>query len=40
VDLIIKFIIDQWENSGFILKENKTIIFSLKFKRVYFSSFF
>jgi len=35
--LIIKFILDQWLSSGFELKQDITITFSFKFKRIWFS---
>jgi len=35
--LIIKFILEQWNSSGFNLKEDSLITFSFKFKRVWFS---
>lgn len=35
--LIAKFIIDQWNSSGFIKKEDIAFTFSFKFKRVWFS---
>jgi hypothetical protein len=35
--LIIKFILDQWKSSGFNIREDTTISFSFKFKRVWFS---
>jgi hypothetical protein len=38
--LITKFIMDQWHSSGFNIKQDTTITFSLKFKRVWFSSSF
>jgi len=37
-DLIIKFILDQWNSSGFNLNQSTLITFSLKFKRVWISS--
>lgn len=36
--LIIKFILEQWVTSGFEIREGKTIVFSLKFKRVWITS--
>jgi hypothetical protein len=38
--LIAKFIIDQWNSSGFNRKEDIPLTFSFKFKRVWFSSHF
>lgn len=35
--LIINFILEQWKSSGFEIKAGKTITFSFKFKRVWFS---
>jgi hypothetical protein len=35
--LITKFIVDQWNSSGFNKKEDRQITFSFKFKRVWFS---
>jgi hypothetical protein len=35
--LIIKFILDQWNSSGFELKPSTRISFSFKFKRVWIS---
>jgi len=35
--LIIKFIIDQYKSSGFNIKQDTLITFSIKFKRVWFS---
>jgi hypothetical protein len=35
--LITKFIIEQWESSGFALIEGNRITFSFKFKRVWFT---
>jgi hypothetical protein len=35
--LIIKFILEQWNSSGFEIREGSTITFSFKFKRVWFS---
>ncbi len=35
--LIIKFIVDQWNSSGFELKPDVQISFSFKFKRVWFT---
>ncbi len=35
--LIIKFIMDQWNTSGFEIRENTIITYSFKFKRVWFS---
>ena len=34
--LIIKFILEQWNSSGFGLREGTILSFSLKFKRVWF----
>ena len=34
--LIIKFILEQWDSSGFELKQDSLISFSFKFKRVWF----
>jgi hypothetical protein len=39
-DLIIKFILSQWNTSGFSLKQDTNITFSLKLKRAGFSSSF
>jgi hypothetical protein len=36
-ELIAKFIIDQWNSSGFELKQDTIIVFSFKFKRVWIS---
>jgi hypothetical protein len=36
-NLIIKFILDQWNSSGFSLREGSIISFSFKFKRVWFN---
>lgn len=36
-NLIIKFILEQWNSSGFQIGEGITITFSFKFKRVWFS---
>lgn len=33
--LIIKFVLDQWEDSGFDLKQGTKLSFCLKFKRVW-----
>jgi hypothetical protein len=35
--LIIKFILEQWDSSGFTLIEGNILSFSLKFKRVWLS---
>ena len=35
--LITKFIVDQWNSSGFNMKKDTPITFSFKFKRVWFS---
>jgi len=35
--LIIKFILDQWNSSGFELKQDTQIQFSFEYKRVWFS---
>jgi len=35
--LIIQFIVEQWKSSGFEFREGTQIIFSFKFKRVWFS---
>lgn len=35
--LIIKFILEQWKSSAFELGEGRRIIFSFKFKRVWFN---
>jgi hypothetical protein len=35
--LIIRFILDQWNSSGFELKQDTQIQFSFEFKRVWFS---
>ena len=35
--LITKFIVNQWNSSGFNKKEDREITFSFKFKRVWFS---
>lgn len=35
-ELIIKFILDQWNSSGFEIKQDTQITFSFKFKRVWF----
>lgn len=35
--LIIKFVLDQWNSSGFNLREGTLLSFSFKFKRVWFS---
>jgi hypothetical protein len=34
-DLITKFVLDQWNTSGFDIKLNTSITFSFKFKRVW-----
>lgn len=36
-DLILNFIINQWNKSGFSLKKDVKMIFSIKYKRVYFN---
>jgi len=36
-NLIIKFIIDQWNSSGFEKREGTTLSFAFKFKRVWLS---
>lgn len=36
--LIIKFIQEQWESSGFEIKKGSIITFSIKFKRVWLSN--
>jgi hypothetical protein len=35
--LITKFIVDQWQSSGFNINQDTLITFSFKFKRVWFS---
>ena len=35
--LIIKFLLEQWDSSGFELRESTILSFSFKFKRVWFS---
>ncbi len=34
--LIINFIVEQWKSSGFEIRQGTTIVFSFKFKRVWF----
>lgn len=36
-ELIIKFVLEQWDSSIFELKKGKTITFAFKFKRVWFN---
>jgi hypothetical protein len=39
-DLITKFILEQWNSSGFNINQDTTNMFAFKFKRVTFSSYF
>ena len=34
--LIIKFMLEQWDSSGFIIKEGFIVSFGFKFKRIWF----
>jgi len=36
-ELIIKFVLDQWNSSGFAIKQDIRLSFSLEFKRVWLS---
>jgi hypothetical protein len=36
-NLITRFILDQWQSSGFDLRQDTTISFQFKFKRVWFT---